>query len=67
MKIVVFASGSGSNAENIIHHFAGSSVTIAAIFCKEPIDWAYHVSYSIEKSGKPEIALMTYWLHIPQI
>ena len=33
MKIVVFASGSGSNAENIIHHFAGSSVTIAAIFC----------------------------------
>ena len=33
MKIVVFASGSGSNAENIIHHFGGSSVTIAAIFC----------------------------------
>lgn len=33
MKIVIFASGSGSNAENIIHHFANSEVTIAAIFC----------------------------------
>ncbi|MBM3938990.1 MAG: phosphoribosylglycinamide formyltransferase, partial [Sphingomonadales bacterium] len=33
MKLVVFASGSGSNAENIIQHFAGSDVAVQAIFC----------------------------------
>ncbi|MFM7638945.1 MAG: phosphoribosylglycinamide formyltransferase [Bacteroidota bacterium] len=33
MKLVVFASGSGSNAENIIQHFAGSDVRVQAIFC----------------------------------
>ncbi|MEK0440600.1 MAG: hypothetical protein RLZZ504_1516, partial [Bacteroidota bacterium] len=26
MKLVVFASGSGSNAENIIKHFVGTDV-----------------------------------------
>jgi phosphoribosylglycinamide formyltransferase 1 len=32
IKIAIFASGSGSNAENIIHHFQGhSSVSIALI------------------------------------
>jgi phosphoribosylglycinamide formyltransferase-1 len=33
MKIVIFASGSGSNAENIVNHFNGSDTSIAAIFC----------------------------------
>lgn len=33
MKIVIFASGSGSNAENIVNHFKGKDTTIAAIFC----------------------------------
>lgn len=33
MKLVVFASGSGSNAENIIKHFAGTNVCVDAIFC----------------------------------
>ena len=33
MKIVIFASGSGSNAENIVNHFAGTDTTVSAIFC----------------------------------
>jgi len=33
VKIVIFASGSGSNAENIVNHFAGSSTLITSIFC----------------------------------
>jgi phosphoribosylglycinamide formyltransferase-1 len=33
VNIVIFASGSGSNAENIIHHFAGTSTRVDAIFC----------------------------------
>ena len=33
MKIVIFASGSGSNAENIVNHFIGTSIQISAIFC----------------------------------
>ncbi len=33
MKIVIFASGSGSNAENIVNHFKVKDTTIAAIFC----------------------------------
>lgn len=33
MKIVIFASGSGSNAENIAEHFKGSYVEVSAIFC----------------------------------
>jgi len=33
MKIVIFASGSGSNAENIVNHFNGADTSIAAIFC----------------------------------
>ena len=33
MKIIIFASGSGSNAENIVNHFAGTDTTVSAIFC----------------------------------
>ena len=33
MKIIIFASGSGSNAENIVNHFAGTNTTVSAIFC----------------------------------
>ncbi len=33
MKIVIFASGSGSNAENIVNHFAGADTTVSSIFC----------------------------------
>jgi phosphoribosylglycinamide formyltransferase-1 len=33
MKLVIFASGSGSNAENIIHHFKETNVEVSAIFC----------------------------------
>lgn len=33
MKIIIFASHGGSNAENIIHYFEGSDVQITGIFC----------------------------------
>ncbi len=32
-RIVIFASGSGSNAENIYHQFANENIEIVAIFC----------------------------------
>ncbi|MFT7164524.1 MAG: phosphoribosylglycinamide formyltransferase-1, partial [Flavobacterium sp.] len=36
-KIVVFASGSGTNAENIIKHFASNgTVTVVAVFTNNP-------------------------------
>ena len=36
-NIVVFASGSGSNAENIILHFRGNkSARVTAVFCNNP-------------------------------
>lgn len=36
-RIVVFASGSGSNAENLIQHFKNSSLArVVAIFCNNP-------------------------------
>lgn len=35
-KIVLFASGSGSNAENIIHYFKNSDVEIAAVISNKP-------------------------------
>jgi len=36
-NIVIFASGSGSNAENIIRYFAGSAkARIVAVFCNKP-------------------------------
>jgi phosphoribosylglycinamide formyltransferase-1 len=35
--IVVFASGSGSNAMNLIHHFkTGSKARVVAVFCNNP-------------------------------
>ena len=36
-KIVVFASGSGSNAENIIKHFKNNNLsTVSHVFCNNP-------------------------------
>jgi phosphoribosylglycinamide formyltransferase 1 len=36
-NIVIFASGSGSNAENICKQFAGSNeIRVAALFCNNP-------------------------------
>ena len=36
-RIVIFASGSGSNAENIIRHFlAADKVKVEAVFCNRP-------------------------------
>jgi phosphoribosylglycinamide formyltransferase-1 len=37
VNIVIFASGSGSNAENIVHHFAKHPrARVKAIFCNNP-------------------------------
>lgn len=33
MKMIIFASGSGSNAENLIQYFNGSDTEVSAIFC----------------------------------
>jgi phosphoribosylglycinamide formyltransferase-1 len=33
MKMIIFASGSGSNAENLVHYFRGSDIEVSAIFC----------------------------------
>jgi phosphoribosylglycinamide formyltransferase-1 len=33
MKMIIFASGSGSNAENLIHYFRGSDIEVSSIFC----------------------------------
>ena len=33
MKMIIFASGSGSNAENLVQYFRGSYIEISAIFC----------------------------------
>ena len=33
MKMIIFASGSGSNAENLVQYFRGSNIEISAIFC----------------------------------
>jgi phosphoribosylglycinamide formyltransferase-1 len=36
-NIVIFASGTGSNAENIIRHFTGNAVArVASVFCNKP-------------------------------
>lgn len=35
-QVVIFASGSGTNAEAIIRYFIGSSVCIQAVFCNNP-------------------------------
>ncbi|MDA3882126.1 MAG: phosphoribosylglycinamide formyltransferase [Bacteroidales bacterium] len=34
-KIAIFASGSGTNAENIINSFSGTPLTIISIFCNK--------------------------------
>ncbi len=35
-KLVIFASGNGSNALNIIRHFKGSDIGVKAVFCNKP-------------------------------
>lgn len=35
-RIIIFASGSGSNAENLVHFFKNSEVKVSAIFCNKP-------------------------------
>jgi phosphoribosylglycinamide formyltransferase-1 len=35
-RIVIFASGSGSNTENIVHYFENKPIEIVAIYCNNP-------------------------------
>ncbi|HNZ43287.1 MAG TPA: phosphoribosylglycinamide formyltransferase [Bacteroidales bacterium] len=54
-KIAIFASGNGSNAENIINHFAGSqSVEIALILCNNS------KAYVIERAKNHRIPCMIF-------
>lgn len=59
-KIVVFASGSGTNAENIIKHFASNeTVTVVAVFTNNAnakvIERAKNNDIAIEVFSKPEL------------
>lgn len=49
-NIAIFASGSGSNAENIIKKFEASNLKISVIFCNNPN------AYVIERAKKLNIA-----------
>ena len=59
-KIVIFASGSGTNAENIIKYFAETSTgTVAAVFTNNPnaqvIDRAKNYGVTIEVFSKDQL------------
>ncbi|HEY4619181.1 MAG TPA: phosphoribosylglycinamide formyltransferase [Flavobacterium sp.] len=59
-KIVVFASGSGTNAENIIKHFASNeTVTVVAVFTNNAnakvIDRAINNNIPVEVFSKTEL------------
>jgi phosphoribosylglycinamide formyltransferase-1 len=54
-KIVLFASGSGSNAENIIRHYKNNGkATISAIFCNNPN------AQVIERAAALEVAVILF-------
>lgn len=54
-KIVVFASGSGSNAENIIKHFKNNNLsTVSHVFCNNP-----H-AYVIDRAKKLNIPVYVF-------
>ncbi|MGK4566664.1 phosphoribosylglycinamide formyltransferase [Flavobacterium sp. 3HN19-14] len=60
-NIVLFASGSGSNAENIILHFRGNdSVRVTAVFCNNPnagvIQKAENLGVPVVLFSKPELS-----------
>ncbi|MES2573447.1 MAG: phosphoribosylglycinamide formyltransferase [Bacteroidota bacterium] len=59
-KIVIFASGSGTNAENIIKHFKNTSIgTVVSVFTNNPkayvIERAKNFQLPIEVFSKDEI------------
>lgn len=54
-KIVLFASGSGSNAENIIRHYKQKgTATVSAIFCNNP------TAPVIERAAALEVAVILF-------
>ena len=59
-KIVIFASGSGTNAENIMKYFVKTKIgTVAAVFTNNPnaqvIDRAKNYGVTIEVFSKDQL------------
>ncbi len=53
-RIIIFASGSGSNAENIYHQFLNENIEIVAIFCNN------EKAGVIERANRLEIPLVLF-------
>lgn len=53
-RIIIFASGSGSNAENIYHQFFNENIEIVAIFCNN------EKAGVIERANRLEIPLVLF-------
>ena len=71
-KIVVFASGSGSNAENIANHFnQKKNIEVVSFFCNNPeakvIDRAKKINISIVLFSKEELNNDTILLELNKI
>ena len=65
MNIAVFASGSGSNCENLIRHFAGSDVArVAVVICNKP---DAYVLERARKLGVPSVVVTRQELQQPEV
>ena len=65
MNIAVFASGSGSNCENLIRHFADSNVArVAVVVCNKP---DAYVLERARKLGVPSVVVTRQELQQPEV
>ncbi|MCR4809488.1 MAG: phosphoribosylglycinamide formyltransferase [Prevotella sp.] len=65
MNIAVFASGSGSNCENLIRHFADSEVArVAVVVCNKP---DAYVLERARKLGVPSVVVTRQELQQPEV
>ena len=65
MNIAVFASGSGSNCENLIRHFANSNVgRVAVVICNKP---DAYVLERARKLGVPSVVVTRQELQQPEV
>lgn len=65
INIVIFASGSGSNAENLVHFFAnGAEIRVTAFFCNNPrafvIERAKNLQVPCVVFNRPEFAIPSF-------
>jgi phosphoribosylglycinamide formyltransferase-1 len=65
MNIAVFASGSGSNCENLIRHFADSDIArVAVVICNKP---DAYVLERARKLGVPSVVVTKAELQQPEV